>query len=88
MDTQIYRILAIDSDPFRNGNDCCQIIHTNAGRCKQILNEANAIINGWFSDSELSQLLDDLGLCTRNILTEGYRLAQIGAKLHVMGMVP
>ena len=86
MDTQTYRMLAIDSDPFRNGNDCCSIIHTSAGRCRQIMSEARAIINGWFSDSELSQLLDDLDSCTRNILQAGYRLAEIRAKIYSMGM--
>ena len=31
MDTHIYRMLAIDSDPFRDGNDCCLIKHINTG---------------------------------------------------------
>ena len=87
MDTQIYRMLAMDCDPFRNGNDCCSIIFTSAGRCRQTMNEARAIINGWFSDSELSQLLDDLQEQTNNILQAGYRLSEIRARIYTMGMV-
>lgn len=49
-DGSILGMLAIDSDPFRNGTDCCCIVHTNAGRYKQALNELNAINRGWFTD--------------------------------------
>ena len=49
-DGSIHGMLAIDSDPFRNGTDCCRIVHTNAGRYKQALNELNANNRGWFSD--------------------------------------
>ena len=45
-DGSILGMLAIDSDPFRNGTDCCCIVHTNAGRYKQALNELNAINRG------------------------------------------
>ena len=38
-DGSILGMLAIDSDPFRNGTDCCCIVHTNAGRYKQALNK-------------------------------------------------
>ena len=31
-DGSILGMLAIDSDPFRNGTDCYCIVHTNAGR--------------------------------------------------------
>ena len=34
----IRRMLGSDSDPFRNGTDCCCIVHTEAGRYKQLLN--------------------------------------------------
>lgn len=49
-DGSILGMLAIDSDTFRNGTDCCCIVHTNAGRYKQALNELNAINRGWFSN--------------------------------------
>ena len=48
----IRRMLGNDSDPFRNGTDCCCIVHTEAGRYKQLLNEMRAIVNGWYSDSD------------------------------------
>ena len=86
-DESILGMLAIDSDPFRNGTDCCCIVHTNAGRYKQALNELNAINRGWFSDSEPSILMEELEDCCRNILRAGYRMAEITAKLYVLGMV-
>ena len=49
-DGSILGMLAIDSDTFRNGTDCCCIVHTNAGRYKQALNELNAINRGCFSN--------------------------------------
>ena len=46
----ILGMLAIDSDPIRNGTDCCRIVHTNTGQYKQALNELNVIDKGWFTD--------------------------------------
>ena len=86
-DGSILGMLAIDSDPFRNGTDCCCIVHTNAGRYKQALNELNAINRGCFSDSEPSMLMEELEEPCRNILRAGYRMAEITAKLYVLGMV-
>ena len=86
-DGSILGMLAIDSDPFRNGTDCCCIVHTNAGRYKQALNELNAINRGWFSDSEPSILMEELEESCRSILQAGYRMAEITAKLYVLGMV-
>ena len=74
-DGSILGMLAIDSDPFRTG------------RYKQALNELNAINRGWFSDSEPSILMEELEDCCRNILRAGYRMAEITAKLYVLGMV-
>ena len=86
-DGSILGMLAIDSDPFRNGTDCCCIVHTNAGRYKQALNELNAINRGWFTDSDPAALMEELEDCCRNILQAGYRMAEITAKLYVLGMV-
>ena len=60
----IRRMLGSDSDPFRNGTDCC-IVHTEAGRYKQLLNEMRAITNGWYSDSDLQSVLDELEECCK-----------------------
>ena len=86
-DRSIHRMLATDTDPFRNGTDCCCIVHTNAGRYKQLLNEMKAIVNGWYSDSDIKSVLDELEECCKCILSEGYRMAEITARLYVLGMV-
>ena len=83
----IRRMLGSDSDPFRNGTDCCCIVHTNTGRYKQLLNEMKAITNGWYSDSDPQSVLDELEECCRSILSEGYRMAEITARLYVLGMM-
>ena len=83
----ILRMLAVDSDPYKNGTDCCCIVHTAAGRYKQSMNEARAISNGWYSDSDPSDIIEELEECCKNILTAGYRMAEITAKLYVLGMV-
>ena len=80
-------MLGNDSDPFRNGTDCCCIVHTEAGRYKQLLNEMRAIVNGWYSDSDPQSVLDELEECCRSILSEGYRMAEITARLYVLGMM-
>ena len=83
----IRRMLGSDSDPFRNGTDCCCIVHTSTGRYKQLLNEMREIVNGWYSDSEFGSVIGEMEECCKSILSEGYRMAEITARLYVLGMV-
>ena len=86
-DMSIRRMLGNGSDPFRNGTDCCCIVHTSAGRYKQLLNELKTITNGWHPDPDIASVMDGLEGCCRSILSEGYRMAEITARLYVLGMV-
>lgn len=86
-DASIRRMLSNGSDPFRNGTDCCCIVHTSTGRYKQLLNELKAITNGWYSDSDIQSVMEEMEECCKSILSEGYRMAEITARLYVLGMI-
>ena len=85
-DPDTLRILGLDTDPFRNGIDCCSIIHTNAGRYRTALNEAKSITAG-YSDKEIVPVLLEMEGCCRNILTAGYRMADNIARYYVLGLI-
>ncbi len=91
MEPRIYdpgtlNILGMDTDPYRNGIDCCCIVHTNAGRYRQGLNEARNITLG-ISDGDMVPVLTEMQGCCRNILTAGYRLADNIARYYVLGLM-
>ena len=82
----IRRMLATGSDPFRNGTDCCCTVHTNAGRYKQALNEARAIIDRWYPGADIAEALGEMEECCRSILAAGYRMAETTAKIYVLAV--
>lgn len=73
-------VLGIGTDPFRNGTDCCCAVHTAAGRYKQALNRLKE------HDGDAVSLIRDLEDSGRTILEAGYRMAEITAKVRVLGM--
>ena len=80
------RILGLDTDPYRNGIDCCSIVHTSAGCYRQALNETKAITSG-YSDADIIPILLEMEGYCRNILTAGYRMADNIARYYVLGMI-
>lgn len=83
-DTDMLNVLGIDTDPYRNGIDCCCAVHTNAGRYRQMLNELKSKTSGY--PDTVTVLLEMEGCC-RNILTAGYRMADNIARYYVLGMM-
>ncbi len=84
MDSQrisAFDALGIDTDPFKNGTDCCCTIHTNANRYKKALNELRKGDSGDIS-GQLQIMYDSNKL----ILANAYRMAEIWAKIYVLEM--
>lgn len=82
----IYDMLAMGSDPFRNGTDCCCAVHTAAGNYRRALNEIRAYENG--ADADVPQAIRDMEKAYREILESGYRMCGIYAKILVLEMGP
>ena len=80
-DFGIYDMLGMDADPFRNGRGCCCIVHTSAGRYRQALNELRE------GKGHAPSLLDELEASFKDILSAGYRMSSVWAKLYVLEMV-
>lgn len=72
--------LGIDTDPWKNGTDCCCTIHTNANRYKQAL---NGLRNDGGDTAEQLRIMFD---SNKLILANGYRMAEIWAKIYVLEM--
>lgn len=85
-DPDILHVLALDTDPYRNGIDCCSIVHTSAGCYRQALNETKAITSG-YSDADIVPILLEMEGYCRSILTAGYRMADNIARYYVLGMI-
>ncbi len=85
-DPSVIAMLGMDTDPFRNGNDCCSIVHTETGRYRHALNEIRDY-GTVMEEKDFIAELKTLGECYRNILAEGYRMCEITAKIYVLGMV-
>lgn len=79
-DNNVFEMLGMDSDPFRNGRDCCCIAHTCAGRYKRAL---NCIKNG---NEDSAPLLKEMESSYKGILASGYRMCEIWAKVYVLEM--
>ncbi len=85
-DPGIMEMLGMDADPFRNGNDLCSVVHTNAGRYRRTLNDLRDFGTS-MGEPDFLRDLAVLGDCYRNILAAGYRMCEVTARVYVLGMV-
>ena len=83
----ILAMLGNDDNLFRNGTDCCYIVHTNAGRYKRNMNELRSLVQGWDIETDPNTLIEGMEDSVREILNAGYRMASVTARLYVMGMM-
>ncbi len=81
----ILAMLNMDTDPYRNGVDACCIVHTGAGRYKTALNELRPFINGFPVENSEESLREMRDACL-DILEAGYCMAEVYAKLYVLGL--
>ena len=80
-------MLGNDANLFRNGTDCCYIVHTNAGRYKRNMNELRSLTQGWNIETDPNILIEGMEDSVRKILNAGYRMASVTARLYVRGML-
>ena len=77
----VHAMPMFDADPFRNGTDCCCIVHTCAGRYKRAM---NAIKDG---GADVQSLLDAMEESYRGVLAAGCRMAEAWARIYMLELI-
>ena len=77
----VHAMPMFDADPFRNGTDCCCIVHTCAGRYKRAM---NAIKDG---GADVQSLLDAIEESYRGVLAAGCRMAEAWARIYMLELI-
>lgn len=72
--------LRMDTDPYRNGTDCCCAVHTSVNKYKRTLN----LLKQVESEDEFTVLLDELGDSCRTVIHEGCRMFEVYGRICIL----